>query len=261
MTAAMSKRFTLVLSEIGQAGTAQRARSSGAFSPVVVPPVAAVGNGLRNGGNVTRRCTACPIPDLEAGAGPEINGTVQQATHQHHVVALDVPSLPRRAGLRNCLFCGVCMWIWIVTVTLFVAAVWRPEFAVAMQVSRRIAFAQQPAPPPRVPNEHNHCTFSVIATVGKPSRLQLIVSLASVLSPSVDEDDVALEQLSPGFFEVNVACCTRDVYQTLKSAHTIESWNVALGSHYEATVAVSRPVEIERPLLPANLSLVKRRAG
>jgi hypothetical protein len=117
----------------------------------------------------------------------------------------------------------------------------------AMQASRRIAFPPQTVFPPRVPSERNQCTFSVLATVGKPSRLQLVVSLSSVLSPSVEEDDIAFQQLSPGFFEVSVACCTRDLYQLLKSSRAVELWNTELTSHYEAAIVVSRPVELEAP--------------
>jgi hypothetical protein len=252
----MSKRFSLVLSEIGQTSSVQRPRSYGAFSPVVVPAVAAAVVDLCNGAGMTRRGPPAYSADAESGAAQNGICIASPSLHQHHVVALDVPSLPKRAGLRNCLVCVACLWLWIASTIFFAVVSWRPEFAVAIQVSRRIAFPQQPVLPPRVASEHNQCTFSVLATVGKPSRLQVLVSLASVLAPSVEEDDIALQQLSPGFFEVTVACCTPDLHQTLRSSRVMELWNGALASHYEASVIVSRPVEIEVPPRAVNESLV-----
>jgi hypothetical protein len=252
----MSKRFSLVLSEIGQTAPVQRLRSYGAFSPVVVPAVAAVGADLRHNAGMTRRGPPAYSADVESGAAQNVNSIAPPSLHQHHVVSLDVPSLPKRAGLRNCLFCVACLWLWIASAIFSAVASWRPEFAMAMQVSKSIAFHQQPVLPPRVASEHNQCTFSVLATVGKPSRLQILVSLASVLAPSVEEDDIALQQLSPGFFEVTVACCTPDLHQTLRSSRAMELWNGALASHYEASVIVSRPVEIKVPPRAVNESLV-----
>lgn len=234
----MSKRFSLVLSDIPP----QRNRNHGAFQPVVFPTVTEGVSVIRNGGSTQRRNMQPHTIDLEAPLASNARTTTSPTFHQHHVVALDVPTLPKRSGLRNCLLCTACLWIWVVTVVICAVAFWRPEFALVLRASHRVP--EQQVRPPRMAAEINHCTFSVLATVGRPSRLQLAVSLASTLAPSVDEEDITLHQLSPGLFEVEIACCTRELYLTLKREQSIDSWNYKIGDHYGASVVVSRSVEV-----------------
>lgn len=252
----MSRRFSLVLSEIGSAAPPQRPRNNGPFHSLVLP-VTAVGSEYRNGGAITRRGTPPHTIDLEACArcdGTTANGVVQ---HQHHVVELDVPTLPKRAGLRNCLLCTACLWTWIAAVVIFAVASWQSDLSQALRASRHVAPPPQTMFSPRMASENNHCTFSVFATVGTPSRLQLIVALASTLAPSVDEGDIRLRQLSPAYFEIDVACCTRELYQTLKNTQSIDSWNAKLTSHYDASVVVSRILRVQHPPNNSNTSALE----
>jgi hypothetical protein len=173
------------------------------------------------------------------------------------VVELDVPTLPKRAGLRNCLLCTACLWTWIAAVVIFAVASWQSDLSQALRASRHVALPPQTMFSPRMASETNHCTFSVFATVGTPSRLQLIVALASTLAPSVDEGDIRLRQLSPAYFEIDVACCTRELYQTLKNTQSIDSWNAKLTSHYDASVVVSRILRVQHPPNNSNTSALE----
>jgi hypothetical protein len=154
------------------------------------------------------------------------------------------PTLPRRDGLRNtCILCVVLLWMCVVLCVTFSY----PEFTAALRASRNVAF-NIPTMPSRNASERNHCTFSVLASVGRPSRLQLVVELAWALTPSVEEDDIVISQYSPGFFEVDVACCTADIFRALENPHGggIHRWNSHLWPHYGSSVILSRAVAIEQ---------------
>jgi hypothetical protein len=255
-----SRRFSLVLSEFAHSRSEQRIKPTGPFCQVVLPAFATATREQR-GGTMTRRGLST-AHDPEVGAAGEHGSAGSTTPHHHHVVALDVPALPKRAGLRNCLVCMGCMWIWVATIIFLTVASWRPEFAAAIQVTRRLGWHREVvAVPPRMASERNHCSFSVLASSGRPTRLQLQLTLSDTLDVSVDEEDIAVTQLSPGFFEVDVACCTRELHQVLTSSTCIELWNKRLGQQYSSTVIVSRHVELEQPPLSGNTSLPLQRLG
>lgn len=249
-----SRHFSLVLSEFAHSKSEHHTKASGPFCQVELPSVATVACEQR--GNTMTRRGLSTMYDPELGS-PSEHGASATTPHHHHVVALDVPALPKRAGLRNCLICMVCLWTWVATVIFLMAASWRPEFATALQVTRRMGLHYEAlAVPPRIATERNHCSFSILASSGRPTKLQIQLTLSDTLSTSVEEEDVSVIQLSPGFFEVDVACCTRELHQILTSSNCIESWNKRIGQQYSATVIVSRHVEIERPPLSSNASMV-----
>ena len=205
----------------------------------------------RDGRRVTRRGGLHTF-DVELAMGNEPQLTAPPA---HHVVAFDTPSLPRRSSLRNCLFCGVCVFACVFVVTTLLVASWGPMLSLEMHLSDRLSLPEFEPARRRISSERNHCTFSVFATTGRPSRLQLLVTLASVLQPAVDDEDIAVKQPSPGFFEIDVACCTRELYRMLKHRRCMDSWNSLLKSYYQSILVVSQGVSlIERPPDARNVS-------
>lgn len=253
----MSRRFSLVLSEFKSAASVPRSVCNhGAVAPPGMLQGRAANHDPQQNSIVTRRVLPAYTTDLEA-CNPQHGAVMVSPTqHQHHVVALDVPVLPRRAGLRNCVVCMACLWLWIATAVFLSLFQWRPDFNLALQTSRRIPFMSNPTNSPRVSNENSHCTFSVVHNVGHPSKLQMVVTLASTIAPSVDEEDVVVTQLSLGAFEVDVACCTKDLYTTLKTEHWIASWNYQLQYHYGASVLMSRVVQFKKFTNVQNASFV-----
>ena len=124
-------------------------------------------------------------------------------------------------------------------------ALWKPEFATALKMPRRTTLSQYVQMPSRVATEQNHCTFSVLVTNGQPTKLQLVVTLAMLLAPSVEEEDIAMYKRSSGLFEIEIACCTAALFQSLKNTHSMEAWNNNLAAHYHATITSARAVEIK----------------
>jgi hypothetical protein len=237
----MSQRFSLVLGEIQSAVPSRHAQTRRVFHTVPIPPNASSGPELRGSGAMTHRGPLFGQSGLEEFTE---HGAVSitPVQHQHHVVALDVPAIPKRTGVRSCLLCILCVWVWITPFTILAVSFWRPEFALTLRDSRRIDNFKKAVALPRIAHNNSYCVLSVLTTAGTPTRLQLTVALASILAPSVDEDHITITKLSTGLFRVEVARCTDAVYYTLKVSSCIDSWNAQLEAHYDASVALSTDV-------------------
>jgi hypothetical protein len=121
---------------------------------------------------------------------------------------------------------------------------WHEIQALAARLPRASVSPRVEAVSRGVESERMHCVFTVFATAGSPTRLQLVVALASALAPSVQEEDVAVSASSAGFFEVDVRRCTEALHRVLNGGASVEAWNAVLASHHGAAVAASRVLRV-----------------
>lgn len=175
----------------------------------------------------------------------------ESAPSRHHIVTLDAPALPKRSGLRNCFACVACLWLLISAVAGVTFLSMRPEVFLVLKRTSGHTFSGPLLPPARAGNDPNKCSFSVFVNQGQPSRLQIHLALAAVATPSLEEDDIAVSSLSPGFFEVSTCCCSRALQQLFETERILSAWNAHLYAHYQATLVIAHAVEVIRPLVVA----------
>jgi hypothetical protein len=168
-----------------------------------------------------------------------------------HTVVADVPVLPKRTALRNCVLITTCIWFFTITT---LAIVWKFRSTATPQFtqSKHVAFFK--VLPPRKANERSHCTFTVGVTSGRPSKLQLVVTLALALAESTLEENIVLHKISPGLFDVDIARCTDELHSTLTNKHFVKTWNIVLEAHHDATITLITSVEVEQAADTTNTS-------
>lgn len=247
----MSQRFSFVLSELSTKSS--NSTRHGAFHAVTIPPVAVAATEQRAAKMTRRNMPTNACNDTESS-------TDEPAASRHHIVTLDAPSLPKRPGFRNCLVCVACLWFFVSIIAGLTFLSLRPEVFLVLKRIPSHAFNAPLVPPTRAGNDPNKCAFSVFVNEGQPSRLQVHLALAAVVSPSLEEDDITVSSLSPGFFEVSTCCCSRGLQQLFETERIIAAWNAHLHSHYQATLVIAHAVEVIRPpIVPARLNASVKR--
>lgn len=187
---------------------------------------------------------------ISVGTTHLLKGYTEENTNDHTVV-VDVPVLPKRTALRNCILFTTCVWFLTITT---LAIVWKFRFTATPQLTQAKHVAFVKVLPARKAKEKNHCTFTVGSTSGRPSKLQLVVTLALALAKSTREDDIVLNKISPGLFDVDIARCTQELHSTLTNKDFVNTWNIVLEAHHEATIALVTSVEVEQAADTTNTS-------
>ena len=156
----------------------------------------------------------------------------------------DTPSLPRRNGLRNVLMCIMCMWTWVMTVIALCLVYYRRESAPIRIMAPNAMSSEGEKAPTTTWSDAWHCSMSILSSEQRPSRLQIHLSLATLLSGYLYEEDIVVQQPSPGFYQIDIYKCTEQLRTHFGDLKYIHDWNELLERQYNSHVSISRPLHV-----------------